>query len=158
MTASPPTIGDTLCYSGSQYSNIELDFGAPNSGGNYPWLPQLPSLTQKGYTNPAEQPGNGGAQYGVVITVTAAFNTLTSINFEVCTSSTASALVGSSPNPIAARTLTLAQLQVIGARYWIPVSGFQVLEFLRVYAAITGSNPTLGAVTMYWGPIEGGLL
>lgn len=156
MTSTPNTNGDIICQAGSQYSNNELDFGPPSSGGTYPFLPQFPSLTEKTYTFPAEVVGNGGVDFGLHIIVTGAFNTLTSVNFEVVTSATTGALVGSSPNPIAARTLTLAQLQVIGAHYYIPVSGAAVLEFLRFYAALTGSDPTVGSIVSWYGPKTGG--
>jgi len=155
-TGYPPLIGDVICASGDQYSNLELDFGAPNAGAAYPWLPQFPSLTEKGYTFPPEFPGAGGYEIGLHIIVTSPFNTLTNINFEVVTSATSSALVGSAPNPIASRLLTLAQLQVNGAHYYIPVNAFAVLEFLRFYADVTGSNPTLGTIVAYFGPRTGG--
>jgi hypothetical protein len=156
LTFAPNTAGDAYCAAGSQYSNLEIDFGVPSSGGSFPWVPAFPSLTEKGYTFPNVPVGQGGVQFGMHIVVTAPTNLLTSVNFEVCTSSTASALVGSSPNPIAARTLTLAQLQVAGAHYFIPVSGFAVLEFLRVYMALTGTDPTIGTLWIYWGPSSGG--
>lgn len=153
MVASPPTIGDQWGTAGSQYSNLELDFGAPNTGGAYPWLPQFPSLTEKGYTFAPEIPGAGGSGFGVHIIITAAFNTLTSMNFEVVTASHSSALV--TDTILASRVLTLAQMQVIGAHYYIPVPQGSVLEFLRLYGAITGSNATLGALIAYYGPPTG---
>jgi len=156
LTFSPNTPGDTLCYSGSQYSNLEIDFGVPNSGASYPYLTQFPSLTEKGYTFPPEVVGEGGVVNGIHIVVTGEFNLLTSINFQVCTSSTSGAVYSSSPNPIAARTLTLAQLQVAGAHYFIPVSGASVLEFLRFYAALTGTGPTAGTIVSWYGPKSGG--
>jgi hypothetical protein len=156
LTNNAGVYGDPIGAAGSQYSNLELDFGAPASGATNPWLTQFPSLTEKTYTAPPEVIGAGGVQFGIHIVVGQAFNTLTSINFQVCTSATTGALVGSSPNPIAARTLTLAQLQVVGAHYFIPVQGSAVLEFLRFYAAVTGSNPTLGTITSWFGPLTGG--
>lgn len=156
LTFTPNTSGDLYLAAGSQYSNLEIDFGPPNSGGSFPWVPGFPSLTEKGYASPNAAVGQGGVQFGVHVLVTAPTNTLTSVNFEVCTSSTASALVGSAPNPIAARVLTLAQLQSPGAHYFIPVIGSAVQEFLRVYMAITGSDPTIGTLFMYWGPASGG--
>jgi len=156
-TGYPPTLGDVLCASGSQYCNLELDFGAPNAGVAYPYLPQFPSLTEKGYTFPPEIVGaDTGTPYGVHIIVESPFNTLTSINFEVCTAATTAATYNGTPGTIASRSLTLAQLQVVGAHYFIPVMGSAVLEFLRWYAAITGSNPTLGTIVSYWGPRMGG--
>lgn len=156
MLSYPNTPGDAYCASGSGYSNLEIDFGAPSSGASYPWVPAFPSLTEKGYTFPNVPVGQGGVQFGIHIVVTAPTNLLTSVNFEVCTSSTTAALYSASPNPIAARTLTLAQLQVGGAHYFIPVSGFAVLEFLRVYFALTGTDPTIGTIWVYWGPSSGG--
>ncbi len=158
LTFSPNTPGDAYCASGSQYSNLELDFGPPSTGASYPWLPEFPSLTEKGSTNPPEIVGQGGVQYGVFVQVNAPTNLLTSVNFEVCTSATTAALYSASPNPIAARTLTLAQLQVGGATYFIPVSGNAVLEFLRVYMALTGTDPTIGTISMWWGPFNGGVM
>lgn len=156
VTNNGGVYGDAICAAGSQYSNLELDFGAPNTGAAYPYLTQFPSLTEKGYTSPPEVVGDGGVELGLHIIVGSAFNTLTSINFEVCTSSTTGALVGSSPNPIAARTLTLAQLEVVGAHYFIPVNNAAVLEFLRFYAALTGSDPTTGTIVSWFGPKTGG--
>lgn len=152
-TGYPSITGDVICASGDQYSALELDFGAPSAGAAYPWLPQFPSLTEKGYTNPAEVPT--GVEYGLHIIVTSPFNTLTNIEFDVVTASHTSALVGDSPNPIASRILTLAQLQVNGAHYFIPVPQSSVLEFLRFYANVTGSNPTFGTIVAWYGPRTG---
>lgn len=151
-TGYPSIIGDVLCQGGSQYSNLELDFGAPATGLVYPGLPQFPSLTEKGYTFPPEFPGGGGYEVGVHIVVTSPFNTLTSILFNVVTAATASATTPI----IAGRSLTLAQLDVVGAHYFIPVMGFAVLEFLRWDAVLTGSDPTLGTLVSWWGPKTGG--
>lgn len=153
-TGYPAIPGDLLCAAGSQYCNLELDFGAPNAGIAFPWIAQFPSLTQKGYTNPAEVNGQGGMDFGVHIIVTSPFNTLTSILFNVVTAATTAATTPI----IAARSLTLAQLEVIGAHYYIPVSAAAVLEFLRWDAVLTGSDPTLGTIVSYWGPRTGGEL
>ena len=150
-TGYPSLQGDVLCQSGSQYSNLEIDFGAPNSGAAYPWLPQFPSLTQKGYTYPAEVNGAGGFEIGLHVIVTAPFNTLSSVLFNVVTSATASATT-----VIAGRSLTLAQLDVVGAHYYIPVIGSALLEFVRFDAVLTGSDPTLGNIVAYLGPRTGG--
>jgi hypothetical protein len=155
MTFTPNTLGDAI-GTASGYSNIELDFGAPNTGASYPFLPQFPSLTEKGYTFPPEIVGDGGVELGLHILVTGYVDNLTSINFEVCTSSTTGALYTASPNPIASRTLTLAQLQVVGAHYFIPVNWAAVLEFLRVYMALTGTAATAGSAIMWFGPKTGG--
>ncbi len=151
-TGYPPLIGDLLCASGSQYSNLELDFGAPASGLYYPGLPQFPSLTEKTYTFPPEVVGDGGVGMGVHIIVTSPFNTLTSLLFNVVTSATTAATTPI----IAARSLTLAQLEVTGAHYYIPVPLGAVLEFLRWDAVLTGSDPTLGTIISWFGPKTGG--
>jgi hypothetical protein len=156
FTAYPNTQGDALGTAGSQYSNIELDFGAPSSGGSFPFLTQFPSLTEKTYTFPAEVVGAGGVDWGLHIIVGGEFNNLTSINLQVCTSATPNATYNASGNPIAARTLSLAQLQIPGAHYYIPLMGSAVLEFLRFYAAVTGTNPTAGTVVAWFGPRTGG--
>jgi len=156
MTSTPNTLGDVYLAAGSQYSNLEIDFGAPNSGGPFPSIPQFPSLTEKTYTFPPEVVGQGGVDMGIHIIVNSATNLLTSVNFEAVTSATTGALFNASPNPIAARTLTLAQLQVVGAHYYFGVQGSAVLEFLRVYMALTGTDPTIGTLSMWYGPRTGG--
>jgi hypothetical protein len=156
LTNTAGVYGDAFGAAGSQYSNLELDFGAPNTAANYPYLPQFPSLSEKGYTSPPEVVGDGGVEQGLHIVIGSAFNTLTSINFEVCTSATTGALYSSSPNPIAARTLTVAQMAVLGAHYFIPVNWASVLEFLRFYGAVSGSNPTTGTLLAWFGPKTGG--
>jgi hypothetical protein len=149
---NPPLIGDILCQSGSQYSNLEIDFGAPNSGQAFPWLPAFPSLTQKVYTFPAEVNGQGGVEMGVHILVTSPFNTLTSIQFNVVSGPTTAVTTPI----IASLSLTLAQLQVNGAHYFISLSQSKVQEFLRWDAVLTGSDPTLGTIVSWYGPRTGG--
>ena len=87
MTFGPNTLGDALTGN-AQYSNLELDFGAPNSGASYPYLPAFPSLTEKGYTFPPEVVGDGGVEMGIHLVVTAPMLTAatTSIAFSVLTS------------------------------------------------------------------------
>lgn len=146
------TVGDTLCYAGSQYSNLELDFGPPLTGGSYPYLPAFPSLTEKTYTFPPEVVGQGGVEQGFHIVVCSAFNALTSILFNVVTAATTAATTPI----IAARSLTLAQLAIAGAHYYIPVIGSSVLEFLRWDAVLTGPDPTTGTIVSWYGPRTGG--
>ena len=155
VTATPNTLGDAI-GTASGYTNLEIDFGAPNTGAAFPNIPQFPSLTEKGYTFPPEVVGQGGVDMGVHVLVTGAVNNLTSLKFDVCTSSTTNALVGSSPNPIASRTLTLAQLGIAGAHYYIPVQGSAVLEFLRAYMTLTGTAATSGTAIIWYGPRTGG--
>lgn len=155
MATVPNTLGDPI-GTATGYSLAELDFGAPNTGATYPWLTQFPSLTEKTYTFPPEVVGDGGVEAGLHILITGYVNNLTSLKFDVCTSATTNALVGSSPNPIASRTLTLAQMQIVGAHYFVPVNFAAVLEFLRVSMTLTGTAATAGTAVMWFGPKTGG--
>jgi len=156
-TGYPSITGDLWGASGSQYCILVLVFGAPNSGAAYPWLPQFPSLTEKGYTFPPEVVGAGGYEIGIHIIVTSPFQgSLTNFTFSAVTSATAGALVAT--GAIASRILTLAQLQVTGAHYYFPVMPSAVLEFLRLYGLISGSNPTFGTIGAWFGPRTGGEL
>jgi hypothetical protein len=158
---SPKSLGDALCWAGlngtagAQYSNIELDFGTGYLGG----AGGYPSYAEKGYTFPPEILGDGGVEFGLHIQIEAPFFTgagCTGIAFSVCTSSASGALVGNAPNPIAARTLSLAQLEVLGAHYFIPVNFASVLEFLNFYAAPGTGNPNSGLIVAWFGPKTGG--
>lgn len=138
-------LGDVLCQGGSEYSALELDLGAA-----------FPGFVEKGYTFPPEVVGQGGVEFGLHIVVMSAFNTLTDITFDVCTSSATAALYNATPNPIAARTLTLAKLAVVGAHYFIPIALGAMLRFNRFYAVQNGSNATLGTIVAWFGPRTGG--
>ena len=155
ITATPALIGDLICVGAtSQVSNLELDFGAPNTGASYPWLPQFPSLTEKGYTFPPEVVGNGGIEWGLHLLITGPVygNSVTSIKFDVESNSTTQATT-----VIASRTLTIAQLQVAGAHYYVPVSGAAVLEFLRFNATnAPANNGYVGSLVAWFGPKVGG--
>lgn len=155
FTMTPNTLGDAI-GTASGYTNLEIDFGAPNNGGVFPNIVQFPSLTEKTYTFPPEVVGQGGVDMGIHVIVTAACNNLTSISFQAVTSATTAALFNAGNNPIATRTLTLAQLQIVGAHYYIPVQGSAVLEFLRVYMALTGTAATDGYAAIWYGPRTGG--
>lgn len=157
VTATPNTLGDAI-GTASGYSNLEIDFGAPNTGSAFPNIVQFPSLTEKTYTNPPEVVGQGGVEMGLHVIVTGAANNLTSISFQAVTSATTNALFNAGSNPIATRTLTLAQLQVVGAHYWIGVPQSAVLEFLRCYMALTGTAATAGTAAIWYGPRTGGEL
>lgn len=148
ITLSAGVYGDALCAAGSQYSNLELDFGTGAGGGPV----GFPSTTEKGYTFPPEVVGDGGVEFGLHIQVCQVFNTLTSILFNVVTAATTAATTPI----IAARSLTLAQLAVAGAHYFIPVNFAAVLEFLRFDAVLTGSDPTTGTIIAWFGPKTGG--
>jgi len=156
-TAYPNLIGDAFIFGTTNYSNLELDFGAPNPGISYPWLPQFPSSVEKAYTFPPEVVGQGGTEFGVHLLVTAPFNTFATVTFSVLSAATADPVIGTAANIIASRPFSLAQFQVQGAHYFIPVPGSAVLEFLRWYAALTsGSANTAGALVSWWGPRTGG--
>ena len=153
-TAYPPTIGDPVGQAGTVYSSLELDFGAPNSGGAYPWVPAFPSLTEKGYTSPAEHPGAGGTEYGVHVMVMSPYNAVNSfsgLTVDVCSNATTAAT-----SIIATRVLTQAQLAIEGLDYFIPVPQQAVLEFLRLHYTVGTGNPTGGTLVAYWGPRTGG--
>lgn len=146
--------GDSFLYAGAAYSALELDFGAPGSASSYPYISQFPSLTEKGYTNPPEVIGVGGVPWGLHIQIMSAFNaSLTSSVITVCSSATTAATYSS--NAIATRTLTIAQMAVVGACYFIPVNPYQVLEFNRFYGTAAGGNPTTGTILAWYGPICG---
>jgi hypothetical protein len=155
ILANPPLLGDLLVVGvTSQQSNLEIDFGAPNSGASNPFISEFPSLTEKGYTYPPEVVGDGGISFGVHIVISGPVygNSLTSIAFNVETASTTNAT-----NIIATRSLTIAQLQVAGAHYFIPVPGNSVLEFLRWNAVNTpANNGFVGSIYSWWGPKLGG--
>jgi hypothetical protein len=82
-----------------------------------------------------------------------AFDTLTSITLDVCSNTTTNATT-----IIASRPLTLAQMAVVGAHYFLGVNTQQVLEFLRAHGTLTGSNNVSGTCSMWFGPRTGGEL
>ena len=155
INATPALLGDLLVVGAtSQQSNCEIDFGAPNPGTASPFISAFPSLTEKGYSYPPEVVGDGGIPFGVHIVVSGPVygNALTSIAFNVESASTTNAT-----NIIATRSLTIAQLQVQGAHYWITVPGNSVLEFLRWNAVNTpANNGYVGSIYSWWGPKCGG--
>lgn len=155
ILANPPLLGDLLVVGAtSQQSNCEIDFGPPSAGSSTPYISEFPSLTEKGYSYPPEVVGDGGIPFGVHIVVTGPVygNSLTSIAFNVESASTTNATT-----IIATRSLTIAQLQVAGAHYFIPVPGNAVLEFLRWNAVNTpANNGYVGSIYSWWGPKAGG--
>jgi len=159
ISVSAGVYGDTLGYAGSAYSNVELDFGAPGSASSYPYVSQFPGYTEAAYNaagySQAESVGAGGVPWGLHIQVMSAFNTLTTLTIDICTSATTGATYNSTGNPIASRVLSLAQLIILGAHYFIPVNPTQVLEFLRFYAVVASSNPTTGTIIAWFGPRTG---
>jgi hypothetical protein len=156
INATPALLGDLLVVGAtSQQSNCEIDFGAPNPGTANPFISAFPSLTEKGYSYPPEVVGDGGISFGVHIVVGGPVYgaaTLASIAFNVETGAATGATT-----IIATRSLTLAQLQVQGAHYWIPVPGNSVLEFLRWNAVNSAAvNGYVGSIYSWWGPKCGG--
>jgi hypothetical protein len=154
MTFSPPLLGDTISVGAtSAYSNLELDFGAPASGATYPFLPEFPSATEKGYTFPPEVVGDGGVQMGVHILVTGPFygNATATCQVDVCSNATTAAT-----SAIATRTFTVSQLRVQGAHYWIPVPLVAVLEFLRFNWTNNTGYTYVGSIVSWFGPKTGG--
>jgi hypothetical protein len=147
ISSSGGILGDALCRAASEYSALELDLGAA-----------FPSSVEAGYTFPPEVMGMGGVEFGLHIVVMSAFDTLTSILFDVLTSAATAALYSTASNIIASRTLTLAQLAVAGAHYFIPVPQTAVKRFNRFYAALTGSPTVAGTIVAYYGPRTGGEL
>lgn len=140
-------------YPGVEYSDNELDFGAPNSGATYPYLPQFPSAAEKGYVFPPEVVGDGGVELGLhlIISTAVAPGTMTAGTVNVLSAATTAATT-----VIASRPFTLAQLAIAGAHYFIPVSGVSVLEFLRCDFAATTAAASSGTGVAWFGPKTGG--
>ena len=151
LHGTTPGTAQLLMAAGSEQSALEIDFGALAAGTSTPYLTQFPSLTEKTYTFPPEVVGQGGADMGLHIVIGAAFTTFTSALFNVESAATTAATT-----IIAARTLTVAQLAIAGAHYYIPVSGNAVLRFLRFQAVPTGGNPGAGTLSAWYGPRTGG--
>lgn len=150
-TAATPS--NILTSTTSDYSDYELDFGAPLSGAAYPYLPEFPSIAEKGYTFPPEVVGEGGVVMGVHLVIGAAVvpgsATAGTINVASGASSSATAI-------IASRTLTLAQLAVAGAHYFIPLAGASLLRFLRINLLGVTAAVTSGTGYAWYGPKCGG--
>ena len=148
-----PSTPSNIFSSTTQESDNELDFGAPATGGSYPYLPEFPSLTEKGYTFPPEVVGNGGVEFGLHFIVSTAVvpgsMTAGAVNVQ-------SAATTNATNVIASRSFTLAQLAIAGAHYYIPVQGVAVLEFLRAQFAATSAGATSGTGVAWFGPKTGG--
>jgi hypothetical protein len=78
--------------------------------------------------------------------------TLASIRFDVLSGAASQATT-----IIASRTLTLAQMQVQGAHYFIPLSGFAVQQFLRWNATNAAAvDGFAGSIVSWFGPKTGG--
>jgi hypothetical protein len=138
----------------TDYSDNELDFGAPATGGSYPYLPEFPSLTEKGYTFPPEVVGNGGVEMGIHLAISAPVLVTGGMTAGVVNALT-SATTGAT-TVIASRTFTPAQLAIAGAHYFIPVSGAAILEFLRCNFVATSFAADSGTAWAWYGPKTGG--
>jgi len=131
-----------------------IDFGAPATGASTPYLTQFPSITEKGYTFPPEVVGEGGVVMGVHLVITTACTAGTGMTAgTVVVTTGATDALGTS---IASRTLTLAQLAVVGAHYFIPVVGVAVLEFLSCYFQAVTQVAGAGKGYAWFGPKVGG--
>jgi hypothetical protein len=152
--AGPLGTNATGGTAGAQYCTNEIDFGTYASGAAFPYIPAFPSLNEKAETNPPEVVGMGGVEEGVHFIIGQPFTNggsgFTGITFSVRTSANTNATT-----EIASRTLTLAQLAVSGAHYYIPVNKADVLEFLRWYATPGTGNPAAGTLVSWWGPRTG---
>lgn len=85
-----------------------------------------------------------GTEIPIVLTVTEAFNTLTSLTVSVQTDDNAAF---SSPKEVASKTYLLASL-TLGARLSFPAELPEGTDerYVRLYYDVNGSNPTLGKV------------
>lgn len=158
ITNNNNVYGDILIQAGNQYSNMELDFGAPSNGSTFPYIPQFPSLYEKNSTGlPPAIMGAGGVGFGCHIVIGQAFNNNTgNVTFNICSANATNA-TSAGNNTIASRTFTYAQMQAAGAHYYIPVNPASVLEFLRWQATITtGNNALAGTVLSWFGQPSGG--
>lgn len=157
MSVASGVYGDVLTT--AAYSALELDLGAPGSASSYPYVSQFPSYTEQGYTSPPTVVGVGGISIGLNIMITAAFTVgsgFTSGTIDVCSSATTAATYTGPVQIIATRILTLAQMAVIGAVYFIPLNPYQILEFNRFHWIPNGNTPGAGKVLAWYGPRNGG--
>ena len=153
LHGTPTTPSDVFDSTTSDYSDNELDFGPYAAGTATPYLPEFPSRVEKGYTFPPEVPGNGGVEMGVHIVIGAA---IVPGSATAGTVNVTSAATASSTAIIATRTLTLAQLAVAGAHYFIPVNMVQVLRYLRCNFIGVTDVVTSGTAYAWFGPKTGG--
>jgi len=151
--------GDLLLNAANnQYSNMEIDFGAPGNGSAFPYIGQFPSLYEKNSTGmPPVTVGAGGVAFGCHVVIEQAFNNnIGNTTFTVCTANVTNA-TNSGNNAIASRTFSYAQMQAAGAHYFIPVNPASVLEFLRWQAVASSANNALaGTIVSWFGPPSGG--
>jgi hypothetical protein len=132
-----------------------LNFGAAASGASYPYLPEFPSIAEKGYSFPPEIVGDGGVEMGVHLVIsTAVIGTsggMTAGTLFVGTGSTDSV-----STTIAQRTLTITQLGVAGAHYFIPVPVASIVQYLGCFQQATTHAADSGTGIIWFGPKTGG--
>ena len=153
LHGTPATPSNVFTSTSSNYSDNEIDFGAVVAGTSYPYIPQFPSATEKGYTFPPEQPGNAGVEQGVhvIIAVAIVAGSMTAATINVVSDATSSAT-----DVIASRTFTLAQVETAGIHLYIPVTGPAVLRYLRAnFLGVTAACSS-GTAWAWYGPKTGG--
>lgn len=152
--------GDTLGAAASQYSNITLDFGAPGSASSYPYVAQFPSIIEAGYPAsgyPQAETFASGVPWGLHLQIMSAFTApLTSMVIYLCSGSSSDPTYTS--NSIVTRTLTVAQMAVLGATYFIYFPLESLNRYLNFYAAESGGVASLGTCIAWFGPKCGGTL
>ena len=155
-TSTTPTNIFTSTSATGDEGDYVLDFGAAAAGTSTPYLPEFPSRTEAGYTFPPEVLGEGGMTMGVHLvigTACTAGSGMTAGNIIVSVGSTDS--LGTT---VVTRTLTLAQLAVAGAHYFVPVPGAAVAanRYLGVYFQATTYAAGAGTGYAWYGPKTGG--
>jgi hypothetical protein len=131
-----------------------LNFGAASAGTSYPYLPEFPSIAEKGYKLPPEIVGDGGVEMGIHLVISTAVTVGSGMTTGNLIASTGSA--DSLGTIIASRSLTLAQLAVVGAHYFVPVPMAAVLQYLGViFQAVTDAAGG-GTGIAWFGPKTGG--
>ncbi len=153
--ATPSNIFTSTSATGDQ-SDYTLDFGAPVSGSAYPYLTEFPSIEEAGYTFPPEVVGDGGVEQGVhliISTAVTAGSGMTAGNVIVSAGS-----ANTLGTVLIQRQLTLAQLAVVGAHYFIPVPGAAraAYEFLGLYFQAVTYAAGAGTGYAWYGPKTGG--
>jgi hypothetical protein len=153
-TPSTPAVIFTSTSASGNYSAYQINFGAAATGASSPYLPEFPSLTEKGYSFPPEVVGDGGVEVGVHLVITTACTIgsgCTGGTLNVYSDTTDGAVTN-----IAARTFTLAQLAIVGAHYFVPVTPAALSQYLRCgFQAITYAVGT-GYGVAWFGPKTGG--
>lgn len=152
--ATPSTIFQGTANTATATDYV-IDFGAPASGASFPHVTEFPSITEKGYSFPPETVGQGGVEQGVHLIITTAVTpgSMTAGTVTVGTAST-----DACGTVIATRTFTLAQLEQVGAHYFISVPQASILEFLGAFLDPITATSTTGKGVMWYGPRSGGEL